>query len=448
MPDSVLLVDEDVEALRSLGNVFERAGYEVARELDVETGLAAYDRLRPEVVLLQLGLAGSDGLAALARFRERHAAVIVMIDGADGPAAVAAMQAGAENVLVRPVDPHHLQAAVARVAEKARLSRLNELLLLQAHPGEGLSSLGDSPAMRELVRQVGHAAAADRTPVLLHGEPGVGKRWLAQVIHRMSPRARGPLLVLAAPGRDPDILREELFGSERLSPGGARERQPGLVESARGGSLLFPEVASLPAEAQPALLRMLETRTFRRVGGTRDLAADVRVIAATRRTPSELLDGGILREDLVYRLNVTALTLPPVRERSREDRLALLRALVEREREGGPDTEALIGAEALERLLAFPWPGNVREMQNVLSRALMMTGGREPVGLEHLPGEFRNRPGPGDRRHTPMTLDALERAHIERTLRHHGGNRTRTALELGISRATLINKIKRYSLDQ
>lgn len=448
MPDSVLLVDEDVEALRSLGTIFERAGYEVARELDVETGLAAYDRLRPEVVLLRLGLPGSDGLQALARFRERHAAVIVMADETDGPAAIAAMQAGAENFLLRPVDPHHLQAAVARVAEKVTLARLNELLLLQAHPGEGLSSLGDSPAMRELVRQVGHAAAADRTPVLLHGEPGVGKRWLAQVIHRMSPRARGPLLVLAASGRDPAALLEELFGSERLSPGGARERHPGLVESARGGTLFVPEVASLPAEAQPPLLRLLETRTFRRVGGTRDLAADVRVIAATRRTASDLLDGGLLREDLVYRLNVTTLTLPPVRERSREDRLALLQALVEREREGGPDTEALVGAEALERLLAFPWPGNVREMQNVLSRALMVTGGREPVGLEHLPGEFRNRPGPGDRRHTPMTLDALERAHIERTLRHHGGNRTRTAQELGISRATLINKIKRYSLDQ
>jgi DNA-binding NtrC family response regulator len=448
MPDSVLLVDADVEALRSLGTIFERAGYEVARELDVETGLAAYDRLRPEVVLLRLGLPGSDGLQPLAQFRERHAAVIVIAGGAEGPAAIAAMQAGAENFLVRPVDLHHLQAAVARVAEKVRLSRLNELLLLQAHPGEGLSSLGDSPAMRELVRQVGHAAAADRTPVLLHGEPGVGKRWLAQVIHRMSPRARGPLLVLAASGRDPAVLLEELFGSERLSPAGARERHPGLVESARGGTLFFPEVAGLPAEAQPLLLRLLETRTFRRVGGTRDLAAEVRVIAATRRTPSELLDGGLLREDLVYRLNATTLMLPPVRERSREDRLALLRALVDREREGGPDTEALVGAEALERLLAFPWPGNVREMQNVLSRALMMTGGREPVGLEHLPGEFRNRPGPGDRRHTPMTLDALERAHIERTLRHHGGNRTRTAQELGISRATLINKIKRYSLDQ
>jgi DNA-binding NtrC family response regulator len=448
MPDSVLLVDEDVEVLRSLGNLFERAGYEVARELDVETGLAAYDRLRPEVVLLQLGMAGSGGLQALARFRERHAAVIVMVDGTDGPAAIAAMQAGAENFLVRPVDLHHLQAAVERVAEKVRLSRLNELLLLQAHPGEGLSSLGDSPAMRELVRQIGHAAAADRTPVLLHGEPGVGKRWLAQIIHRMSPRARGPLLALPASGHHPADLLAELFGSERLAPGGARERRPGLVESAGGGTLFIPEVTGLAAEAQPPLLRLLETRTFRRVGGARDLASDVRLIAATRRTAAELLDGGLLSEDLAYRLNVTTLTLPPVRERSRDDRLALLRSVVGREREGGADFEALIGAEAVERLLAFPWPGNVREMRNVLSRALMLTGGREPVGLEHLPGEFRNRPGPGDRRHTPMTLDALERAHIERTLRHHGGNRTRTAQELGISRATLINKIKRYSLDQ
>ena len=444
MTDSVLLIDDDVDALRSLGSLFERAGYEVARELDADTGLAAYDRLHPDVVLLGLTAAGSDVLQALARFRERHAAVIVMVETAGTPTAIAAMQGGAENFLVRPVEPQHLQSAVARVAEKVRLRRLVELSQLQAHPGEGLSSLGDSPAMRQLVREAGHAAAADRTPVLLLGESGVGKRWLARIIHRMSPRACGPLLMVETVGRDPGVLAEDLVGSERLSTGGARERRPGMVEGASGGSLYFGEIGDLPVEVQPLLLRLLEARTFRRVGGTRDLAADVRIIAGSSRP----LDGSSLREDLAYRLSVMPLRLPAVRERAREDRLALLRAVVAKARGGSADAESVIGPEALDRLVGYPWPGNVAEMQNVISRALMLAGGHEPVGLDHLPGEFRNRPGPGDRRHTPMTLDALERAHIERTLRHHGGNRTRAAQELGISRATLINKIKRYSIDR
>ncbi|MDH4132731.1 MAG: sigma 54-interacting transcriptional regulator, partial [Gemmatimonadota bacterium] len=408
MPDSVLLVAGDVESLRGLGSMFERAGYEVARELDVETGLAAYDRLRPQVVLLELDLAGAGDLEAVARFRDRGAAVIVMGGATEAPAAVAAMQAGAENFLVAPVDPRHLQLAVARVAEKARLRHLIELFRRQAHPGQGLGSLGDSPAMRELVRQVGLAAAAERIPVLLLGEPGVGKRRLARIIHDMSPRARGPLLTVESGGREPGSLAEELLGSERPAAGGALERRPGLVESASGGTLSFSEIEALPAEVQPLLLRLLEARTFRRVGGTRDLAADVRVIAASSRPLSGLLDGSCVREDLAYRLNAMPITLPAVRERAREDRVALLRSVVAEARGGSTMSESVISPEALERLVGYPWPGNVSEMQQVVSRALLLAGGREPVGLDHLPGEFRNRPGTGDRRHTPMTLDALE----------------------------------------
>jgi DNA-binding NtrC family response regulator len=300
--------------------------------------------------------------------------------------------------------------------------------------------------MRELIKEVGLVALSERTPVLLKGESGVGKGWLARMLHQLSPRAAGPLVDVQAYGKNAATLDAELFGIERASEQEARERRVGLVETAAGGSLYFEEIGDLPAELQPKLLRLLETRGFRRVGGTRDLTADVRIIAATTRDLAGLVDAGQFREDLAYRLSVMPLTLPPLRDRAREDRLSLLLALVNELQRVVSDAPPSLGPEALERLLAHAWPGNAREMRNVLERALILARGQPLVALEHLPGEFRNRPGPGDRRHTPMTLDELERAHIERTLRHHGGNRTRAAQELGISRATLINKIKRYAI--
>jgi len=446
MPDSVLLVDDDVGVLRALGQVFERGGYEVARELDAEAGLAAYDRLRPEVVVLDLHMPGMNGLEALAHFRERNAAVILLTGHGDVTTAVQAMQLGAENFLTKPVDLDHLLAAVARVADKVRLKRLNELLLLRAAPGDDLESLGDSPLMKELLKQVGLVALSERTAVLLKGESGVGKGWLAEMVHQLSPLAGGPFLTVSLFGRSPADLDADLFGAEWASVEQARERRPGLVETAVGGSLFIEEIADLPAELQPKLLRLLETRTFRRVGGSRDLSTDVRIIAATAHDLNADVEAGRFREDLAYRLSVLPLTLPPVRERSRDDRLALLLAVVNQLQRHISGAPAAIGAEALERLLAHGWPGNVREMRNILERALILARGQPLVGIEHLPAEFRNRPGPGDRRHTPMTLDEMERAQIERTLRHHNGNRTRAAEELGISRATLINKIKRYAI--
>jgi DNA-binding NtrC family response regulator len=246
----------------------------------------------------------------------------------------------------------------------------------------------------------------------------------------------------------PSELIERLFGSEQVSPGGARERRPGLVENGAGGTIYFHELGDLPLELQPALLKLLESGTFRRVGGVRDLQADVRIMAGSSRPLAALVEGDIIGEDLGYRLNAMPVTIPPVRSRHRDDRLTLLMTVADRLRDGAPDAPPDFTADALDRLVAHSWPGNVTEMGQVLGRALLLAREAEAVGLEHLPGELRNRAGPGDRRHTPMTLDALERSHIERTLRHHGGNRTKAAQELGISRATLINKIKRYSLER
>ena len=204
--------------------------------------------------------------------------------------------------------------------------------------------------------------------------------------------------------------------------------------------------ATLAPELQPKLLKVLETKTFRRLGGTREITVDVRLIAATNKKLDVEVEAGRFREDLFYRLSVMPLTLPAVRDRPREDRVALLTRIFADLQKTLPDSPTALSTETLDRLIQYAWPGNVREIRNVLERALILARGQASVSVEHLPGEFRARPGLGDRRHTPLSLDELERQHIERTLKHHGGNRTRAAAELGISRATLINKIKRYSI--
>jgi len=436
-----------VDVLCSIGAYFERLSYEVTRELSGEAGLATFDRVRPEVVILDLGLPGMDGMEVLEHMRQRGAAVILLTGQSDLETAVRAMQLGAENFLTKPVDMAHLAAATERVADKVRLKRVNETLVMHEAPaGRGLDSLGGSAPMQELAHQVGLLAQSDRTTVLLTGESGTGKGWVARMIHDLGPRSRAPFVEVNCAGLNATFLDSELFGHERGAFTDAKDRKQGLFEIADGGTIFLDEIGDLAPELQPKLLKVLETKTFRRLGGTRELTVDVRLIAATNRDLHELVEQGRFREDLYYRLSVMPLRLPAVRDRTREDRLALItRILMDLRRElpGGPDG---LTTEATDRMLQYSWPGNVREMRNVLERALILGRGTAMLSVEHLPAEFRARPGPGDRRHTPLSLDDLERQHIDRTLKHHGGNRTRAALELGISRATLINKIKRYSI--
>jgi transcriptional regulator with PAS, ATPase and Fis domain len=301
--------------------------------------------------------------------------------------------------------------------------------------------------MQDFAHQVALLAQSERTTVLLTGESGTGKGWVARTIHDLSPRAKNPFVEVNCAGLNATVLDSELFGHEKGAFADAKERKQGLFEIADRGTIFLDEIGDLPPELQPKLLKALETRTFRRLGGTREISVDVRLIAATNRQLQADVEAGRFREDLYYRLSVMPLLLPAVRDRSREDRLALLTRIMIDLRRELPEAPGTLTSEALERLLGYAWPGNVREMRNVLERAMILGRGQPGIGVEHLPGELRARPGIGDRRHTPLSLDDLERQHIERTLKHHSGNRTRAAQELGISRATLINKIKRYAIN-
>ena len=447
MPDSVLLIDDDDSVLRAIGAYLERIGAEVHREATGQAGIETFERVRPDVVILDLHLPDVGGLEVLERLKLQGASVILLTGHGDIETAVRAMQLGAEHFLTKPVDMTHLAAAAARVSEKVRLRRQNLLLRSHDHLEEGPDTLGVSPAMQELARQMQLLAASDRTTVLLSGESGTGKGWVARMVHHLSPRAPGPFVEVNCAGLSATFLDSELFGHERGAFTDAKERRQGLFELADGGTLFLDEIGDLAPELQPKLLKVLETKTFRRLGGSRELKVDVRLVAATNRDLVGDVKAGKFREDLFYRLSVMPLHLPAVRDRSREDRHALIERIVGEIRPQLPGSPPDTDGEALERLLGAPWPGNIREMRNVLERALILARGQPAIGPEHLPPDLRGRAGSGERRHHAQSLADVERTYIERALRYHGGNRTRAAKELGISRATLINKIKVYGLD-
>jgi len=451
MAETLLIIDDDADVLRVVGDYFERVGYDVAREATGESGLETYERLRPDVVILDLHLPGAGGLDILERLRSVDASVILLTGQGDIGTAVRAMQLGAENFLTKPVDMNHLAAATARVAEKVRLGRQNALLRARDHLAEGLDSLGVSAAMQELAGQVELLAKSDKTTVLLTGESGTGKGWVARIIHRLSTRAAGPFVEANCGSLSGTFSDSELFGHEKEAFTDAKERKQGLFEIAEGGTVFLDAIGELAIELQPKLLMLLDQKTFRRLGGTRELSVDVRLITATNRALRADVKAGRFREDLYDRLSVLPIHLPPVRDRSRDDRLALLARILAGLRVELPGSPGVCSSEALDRLLSAPWPGNVREMRNVLERAMILSQGAPSVGVEHLPADLRKGTGGGlgggDRRHAPVTLAEVERQQIERALRFHGGNRTRAAQELGISRATLINKIRGYGLD-
>ncbi len=448
MSDAILLVDDDAVALRTVGGHLEQQGFEVARELDAAGALAACDRLEPDVAVLDLGIPAGDGPDLLSLLRGRGIPVIGVLDAPDEGAATLALRRGADHVIQRGASLELLTATATRVAEATRRRRAAEAAL--AAPGISLESLGTSSAMRAVGQQVVALAQSDRTTVLIHGESGVGKGWIARLIHDLGARAREPFLEAWCSGSDAVTLETRLFGAERGALPDARRRIRGRLELASLGTLLLRDIGSLPLELQPVLLRTLESRSFRRVGGQRDVSAQARLIVTSSRDLAVEVEADRFRGDLHYRLSTMVLIVPALRERSDADRLLLITGVHAGLASRFPEPPPPFAPESLERLMTHTWPGNVRELAIVVERSALVarSAGQQAILIEHLPGELRARPGLGDRRHTPMSLDETEKQQIERSLRFHGGNRTRAAKELRISRATLINKIKRYGITE
>jgi two-component system response regulator AtoC len=452
---SVLIIDDEAALTSALATFFGRTGgHTVSVAHTGADGLELFQRTRPDLVLLDIRLPDMTGYEILDRLRHEPTAVVMMTGFGEVALAVQAMQQGAENFLTKPIDLAHLGAVAERAFDKARLRQMNRYLTSRLGQGpdggEGRQTfLGSSAPMVELAAQIQVLAASDRTTVLIVGESGSGKGRIAELIHSRSPRADRPLVEVNCAALTAESLDTELFGVEHGAPGargdnGAPEVRTGLFELADGGSVFLDEVGDLAPVLQPKLLGVLEGKTFRRVGGTREVSANVRLIAATSKDLVNEVTAGTFREDLYYRLNVMPVYLPPLRARSREDLIELIAHVLGDLHPALSEAPTEVSDDALEAMLRYAWPGNVRELRNVLERAMIVARGQSQIVPAHLPSEVRDAVEAVENPHVPRSLDEIERAHIERTLRAHAGNRTHAARELRISRATLIKKIKQY----
>lgn len=444
MADAILLLQGEPSAVSPVRDFLERAGAEVF-PAPVVSALPAYERVRPDLVVLDDSTGDTAGLDALAALAARNAAVLAV--AAPGtPVAVRALSLGAEQVLVTPVEPDQLAAAVDRVRGRVDLRRERSWWVARRLELGGLAALGPSTAMRALARRI-EQAAGEAAPLLLAGEVGTGKGWVARMVHHLDPQRRGPFLDAGAPGR---LTAEDLLGREAGAQNG-RPRHAGVLELAHRGSAFFREIGVLAPDVQAGLMTLLDRGTLHRIGGSRELAVDVRLLTATTRDLPAAVRAGAVRAALHERLRPHTIHLPALRERSREDRIALVDHLVATLGRQLPDVPSDCAPEAVERLISAPWPGNVRELRAAVERSLLLARGAARLGLRHLPADLRDgrapEPDTSEQASRPVPLVEVERACIEQALRYHHSNRTRAAHDLGISRATLINKIRVYALD-
>ena len=437
----VLVVDDEEIIRESLGGWLEKDGYPVASAPD---GRSALERMRSErwnVVLLDLKMPGIDGLQVLeeARKLQPEAAVIMMTAYATVETAVKAMKLGATDYLVKPFDPEELTLLMQDVVAQQRLASDNAALRSELKKEQRFRDIvSKSPAMQRIF-DLARVAAPSNSTILILGESGTGKEVLARAIHAESHRSAGPFVALSCAALTETLLESELFGDEKGAFTGAVARRKGKFEAAHGGTLFLDEVGDITPKLQLDLLRVLEDRRFHRVGGSELIEVDVRVIAATNRDLRRAVASGSFREDLFYRLDVIAVTLPPLRERKEdipllvEHFLGLLEEQMKR--------RLRVSHEAMAVLLAHDWPGNVRELRNVLERGAVVAQA-DVLG----PADLGLRAAPAETPSGPSTLEEVERRHIAGVLAHSAGNVSQAARLLGIDRVTLYSKMKKYGL--
>ncbi len=446
MSYKILVVDDDAGVRRPLAAYLMRSGYAVCEAASARAGVERFERERPDVVLLDHALPDGNSLELLPHWKSNRPDVPIFVLTGYGSIelAVDAVKLGAEHFLTKPLEFRSLvrllDETLARRAAAAEPARGGAAAHGQAEALDPF--VGASAAIRTLAEDTRLALVSD-SPVLIHGPTGAGKGVLARFIHEQGTRRQGRLVALNCGALSSELLQSELFGHARGAFTGAVRDKRGLFELADGGTLFLDEIGDLDLQVQPKLLTVLEDKAFRRVGGLKLRRVDARFISASNQDLPALVEQGRFRSDLYYRLTTLVLRVPPLRDR-REDIPAIARSVLARlAREDGEQQPAEIDAEAIDRLAAHDWPGNIRELRNVLERALMASGG-DTIRAEHIRID-----GPAGSLHDPVggTLEQVEREHIERALRYERGHVTRTARRLGVARSTLYERLREFGID-
>jgi DNA-binding NtrC family response regulator len=452
--DRILIVEDEENARKGYEQLLQRWGYEVLGVGTAEDALAKFSNFQPDTLIADVELPGMNGLDLLKQLGDDLSGVPAIIITGKGSEerAVAAIEAGAFWYIEKPLKGPVLRALLDRALSKARDAHNLEVLQRQLREAGRLGDLvGGSKAMQEVMRVI-EMAAPSSASVLITGETGSGKEIVARTIHKLSPRASGPFVAINCSAIPETLMESEIFGHERGAFTGAAERRIGCFELADGGTLLLDEIGEMPAPTQAKLLRVLEDRKVRRLGSKTETPVDVRVIAATNKDPEKAVADGGMRQDLYFRLNVFHIHLPPLRDHKEDIPLLAEHILRDINAKYGKNVRG-VGAEVLDIFMSHTWPGNIRELRNVLERAAIMSE-KDLITRSSLPGEFGKAAGrsAGDLSSLKFpigtTVDAMERELILQTLHATGNNKTRAAELLGVSLKTLHNKLKEYGSEK
>ncbi len=441
-----LIIDDERGIRLALAHFLRGRGYETLEAASGAEGLAVAKDSLPDVVFLDQRLPDMAGEALLPGLTapEIGASVVMMTAYVELDKAVQAMKSGAEYFFPKPLDLEHVAAILDRLEEKLRLKcEVEQYRQLHELRGDEELIVGQSPQIIKIQRLISLLAQNKTTPVLILGESGTGKELAAKAIHAGS-GLTGPMVEINCASLTENLLESELFGHERGAFTDAKEKKRGLFELACNGSIFFDEVAEMPLAIQAKLLKVLDLKKFRRLGGVSDIDSNARVMAATNRDLGAMVKKGLFRDDLYYRINVLPITVPPLRERGK-DIAQLADYFARRLGESMGKGRVTVAIEALAQLQKYNWPGNVRELRNVIERGLILISGNE-ILPDNLPAEFRQIPAltgstPDDGR--LCSLQEVEDDYISRVLRLTSDNRSRTATILGISRSTLLAKLKK-----